>query len=66
MREQFENEEERNNAAKTYIQEACSPIIKVAEEKSQAELAKAKKFASMFKFICPSYWIPGEQSWGAF
>ena len=33
---------------------------------SQAELAKAQRFAHAFRFICPSYYIPGKQDWGAF
>jgi len=24
------------------------------------------KISNMFRFICPSYYIPGKQDWGAF
>jgi len=29
-------------------------------------LESARKIANAFKFICPSYYIPGKQAWGAF
>jgi hypothetical protein len=28
------------------------------------ELRKARRIAYAFRFICPSYYIPGEQDWG--
>jgi hypothetical protein len=34
------------------------------EDKSKLE--SARKVAGIFKFICPSYYIPGKQAWGAF
>jgi len=36
------------------------------EAESTEQLAKAHKFANHFRIICPSYYIPGEQKWGAF
>jgi hypothetical protein len=36
------------------------------EPESQEKAEKARKVANMFRFICPSYYIPGKQDWGAF
>jgi hypothetical protein len=36
----------------------------LAEDEARA--AKSRRFANMFRFVCPSYYIPGKQSWGAF
>ncbi len=33
---------------------------------NEENLQKAQRIARMLRFICPSYYIPGEQSWGAF
>jgi hypothetical protein len=30
------------------------------------DLKKARRIAHAFRFICPSYCIPGEQDWEAF
>jgi hypothetical protein len=30
------------------------------------DLRKARRIAHAFRFICPSYYIPGEQDWGRF
>jgi hypothetical protein len=35
-------------------------------EKDKAKEASAQRIANAFKFICPSYYIPGKQAWGAF
>ena len=66
IRDQFKTEEDRKKAGNEYLNEVCGPLLKAAQEKSEAELAKTKKIARMFKFICPTYYIPGEQNWGAF
>jgi Zn-finger nucleic acid-binding protein len=33
---------------------------------SEAKRDKAARFAHMFRFITPSYYIPGKQDWGAY
>jgi len=30
------------------------------------ELARAQKFAKTFRFICPSYYVPGKQAGAAY
>jgi hypothetical protein len=33
---------------------------------SNEKREKAKRIGRILRFICPSYYIPGKQSWGAF
>ena len=67
VRKLFSSEEERNNAADKFIAEVFnSPEIQAMKRKSEEDLQKARRFANMFKYICPSQYIPGKQNWGAF
>ena len=66
IRTLFKTEEERHKAADEYFQEVFGDKIAAAQAEDDAKLQKARKIANMFRFICPSYYIPGDQSWGAF
>ena len=66
IRSFFNTEAERHKAAEEYFQEVFAEDFARMEAESEQELAKARKIANMFRFICPSYYIPGKQSWGAF
>lgn len=62
----YNTEEERKQAAATYFNDVFSTDLLNLRTESQDKLARAKKFANMFKFITPSYYIPGKQDGGAF
>ncbi|MFC1738808.1 zf-TFIIB domain-containing protein [Planctomycetota bacterium] len=66
IRTLFETEEERNQAADEYFQEVFGDKLKSMQADDQAKLAKTRRVANMFRFICPTYYVPGKQSWGAF
>lgn len=66
IRQQFATEEERKKAAQEYFSELFDDELSEMSAESEAQLAKAQKFAGIFRFICPSYYIPGKQRWGAF
>ena len=66
MRSLFNTEQQREQAAEQYFSEVFGDELNAAKAKSQAELNKSRKVANMFRFICPSYYIPGKQNWGAF
>jgi Zn-finger nucleic acid-binding protein len=66
IRSQYASEEERKAAAKDYFENIFGDELKRMQEESQENLEKAKKIANMFRFICPTYYIPGKQDWGAF
>jgi Zn-finger nucleic acid-binding protein len=66
IRTEFATEEERKQAAQEYFAELFDPDLAVERAKTMEDLRKARRIAHAFRFICPSYYIPGEQDWGAF
>ena len=65
IRNQFHSEEERKIAAKEYFSEVFDVELTKMKSESDEKAKKAKKIAKIFRFICPSYYIPGKQDWGA-
>jgi len=66
IRSLFESEEDRKKAAGEYFAEIFGKELQMMQNESEEKLEKAKKIARIFRFICPSYYIPGKQDWGAF
>jgi len=66
IRSLFETEEERCKAADDYFSEVFGDKMAAMRAENKAKLNKARKISNMFRFICPSYYIPGNQDWGAF
>ncbi len=66
IREQFETDADRNNATTEYFKEVFKDDLKQEQAETQETLKHIHKITNMFRFICPSYYIPGKQKWGAF
>lgn len=66
IRKQFKTEAERKQASEEYIHKLFSKDLAEAVARREASLERAQKFAHALRFVCPSYWIPGKQTWGAF
>ena len=66
IRSQFETEADRKNAAHEYFLEVFGNALAKLQEEDDGKLNRARNIANMFKYICPSYYIPGKQEWGAF
>ncbi|HJL40927.1 MAG TPA: zf-TFIIB domain-containing protein [Myxococcales bacterium LLY-WYZ-16_1] len=67
IRSLFPGEEAKNQAADQHFEMLFqSPEIQAMRAESQASLKRAQRFAGLFRFLCPSYYIPGKQNWGAF
>jgi Zn-finger nucleic acid-binding protein len=66
IREQFENDEDRRTATREYIRELFDHELAEMSAQSLERLEKTKTFARMLRLICPSYYLSGKQSWGAF
>jgi Zn-finger nucleic acid-binding protein len=66
IREQFETDAERTDIAKKYFAEVFKNDMKQSEAETEETLKHIRKITRMFRFICPSYYIPGKQKWGAF
>ncbi len=66
IRDEYPSEDARRQAALAYFDEVFGGQLAAEKAESDEQLAKAHKFANHFRFICPSYYIPGDQQWGAF
>jgi uncharacterized protein len=66
IRSEFETAEERDRAATQYFLELFDPELIAANSETLEDLESAQRIAHIFRFICPSYYIPGKQEWGAF
>lgn len=66
IRTQFETEEERKEAAKKHFALIFNEKLNEMSKEGEESLKKAKKIAKMFRFICPSWYLPGKQDGGAF
>lgn len=66
IRDEFATEGERVQAAEQYFTEIFGNDLAAMRTESQAKLQQARKIAWMLRFICPSYYVPGKQKWGAF
>ena len=66
IRTLFASQEERKKAAEKYFDEVFGKELAKMREEGRQQSEKARKIAYMFRFICPSYYIPGKQEWGAF
>jgi Zn-finger nucleic acid-binding protein len=62
----YDTEAEREKAADEYFSEIFDNQLAQMKRESEAELNKSRKIANIFRFICPSYYIPGKQDWAAF
>lgn len=66
IRSEFPTEEKRQTAARALFDEMFDQELDALRKKSAEREAKAKSIARIFRFISPSYYIPGKQKWGAF
>ena len=66
IRSEFPTEEARHAAADAYFAEVVDPMLSRAHAEDEAELARAQRFAHAFRFISPSWYVPGKQAGAAF
>lgn len=66
IRSQYKTEEERKAAADSYFSDIIDTELEPLRKESREQLDKAERFANVFRFLCPSYYIRGKQKWGAF
>jgi Zn-finger nucleic acid-binding protein len=66
IRSQFKTDEERAKAAGAYFDEIFGVQLTALAAQSEESRRKAQRIAHLFRFLCPSWYIPGKQDWGAF
>lgn len=62
----YDTDEERRAAAREYYDDLFGDELEELRERSEERVAKARKIAHMLRFVCPSYYIPGDQPWGPY
>ncbi|MBD3335233.1 MAG: hypothetical protein GF355_06925 [Candidatus Eisenbacteria bacterium] len=66
IRRQYATDEERRRATEAYFDEVFGESLQRLQAESAEKRDSARRFARAFRFLCPSYYIPGKQRWGAF
>jgi Zn-finger nucleic acid-binding protein len=66
IRSQFPSEAARKEAASKYFEDVFGDRLAKMRQESDEKTEKVRRIVNMFKYICPSYYIPGKQVWGAF
>ena len=66
IRKEFNTEEERRRAAEAYFSEIFDTQLAAMRAQSDEQANRARRIARIFRFLCPSYYLPGKQDWGAF
>lgn len=66
LRDQYPSESERRRAAREYVDEILGDQLDEMRAESEDGLTRARRIARMLRHICPSYYVPGKQPWGAF
>lgn len=66
IRSEYATEEERKQAAEKYFDEIFGKRLAEMHARSVEHAERARKIAHLFRFICPSYYIPGKQPGAAF
>jgi hypothetical protein len=65
IRSEYATESERRQAAEACFDELFAGQLADWRSKSAAEQANLRRVLNVFRFICPSFYIPGKQPWGA-
>jgi Zn-finger nucleic acid-binding protein len=66
IRNQFSSEGDKNAAAQEAFTTQFAPALEAMREESEKKAERARSVARLFRFILPSYYIPGKQDWGAY
>lgn len=66
LRSLFDSEEARKQAAAEYFEDVFGPSLAAMRAESEGKRDKAARFAHVLRFVTPSYYIPGDQEWGAY
>jgi len=66
IRQLFDSGADRDQAFEAYFQELFGEKLKQMSAESKVKAQNAQRFANMFRFVCPSKYIPGKQSGGVF
>lgn len=61
IRQLYDSEEEREQAFERHFEKELAPEL----EQLETERRDESGILRALRFVCPTYWIPGDQEWGA-
>ena len=62
----FASEEAAREAAREIFEDLIDENFAEERRDTEEKLAQARRVAHLLRLLCPSYYIPGKQEWGAF
>lgn len=66
IRNLFSSEDEKKAATEEYLSEVFKADLAVQQIEGESQAERISRITRIFRFICPSYYIPGKQDWGAY
>lgn len=66
IHDKYPTEDARNAEAQNVLGNEIKPQLDQLREESEAGRQRAERFSNALRFICPTFYIPGKQKWGAF
>jgi len=66
IRSQFDSEEARDEAWREEFAKSFGAKFAEMDTQREQQAEKAQRFAHALRFLCPTHYIPGKQTWGAF
>jgi len=66
IRAQFADAQQRREATERFFDELFGDELSEMHGASEENQHKITRITRLFRFLCPSYYVPGKQSWGAF
>lgn len=66
VRSLFDTEEERMAAAEEFWDEVMEVEMAESREDVEKSLAQSRRLAGIFRFLSPSFFLPGKQRWGSY
>ena len=66
IRTEFASQAEREQSHEAYVDRVMAEASFQASLERDAKAERTQRFARMFRFLYPSYYVPGKQDWGTF
>lgn len=66
IRAEFATQADRERSNDAYLAQKLQEATIEASAERDAKLERTHRFARMFRFLYPSFYIPGKQDWGTF
>lgn len=66
IRTEFASQVDRERHHAAYMDRVVLEATLEASRDREAKSDRAQRFARVFRYLCPSFYLPGKQEWGAF